>query len=179
LVNLVFTSDSTESLVYDILQLNVLHTGRCRIFEISQHVFIKETTHKVAEKSPTTHDRFCSSWGSSGRRSPQVFVKFMIYLMSPKKGETGRGSNLRKLVADQMAVDLFAELGNWLANVSSPVEETSSVRSCWCAFNCALTMSPRQPERTFASQLLSSANRSTGIRSATSKHTRATYISTN
>ncbi|KER21876.1 hypothetical protein T265_09906 [Opisthorchis viverrini] len=33
-----------------------------------------------------------------------------------------------KLVADRMAVDLFAELGNWLANVSSPVEETSSVR---------------------------------------------------
>ncbi|KER24169.1 hypothetical protein T265_08107 [Opisthorchis viverrini] len=28
-----------------------------------------------------------------------------------------------------MAVDLFAELGNWLANVSSPYEETSSVRS--------------------------------------------------
>ncbi|KER21953.1 hypothetical protein T265_09849 [Opisthorchis viverrini] len=27
-----------------------------------------------------------------------------------------------------MAVDLFAELGNWLANVSSPYEETSSVR---------------------------------------------------
>ncbi|GAA48486.1 hypothetical protein CLF_101670 [Clonorchis sinensis] len=30
------------------------------------------------------------------------------------------------MVVDQMAVDLFAELGNWLANVSSPVEETSS-----------------------------------------------------
>ncbi|KAG5454543.1 hypothetical protein CSKR_104900 [Clonorchis sinensis] len=40
-------------------------------------------------------------------------------------------------VVDQMAVDLFAELGNWLANVSSPVEETSSV------LNCTLTMSPR------------------------------------
>ncbi|KAG5454237.1 hypothetical protein CSKR_111771 [Clonorchis sinensis] len=32
------------------------------------------------------------------------------------------------LVVDQMAVDLFAELDNWLANVLSPVEETSSVR---------------------------------------------------
>ncbi|GAA34486.2 hypothetical protein CLF_104234 [Clonorchis sinensis] len=32
------------------------------------------------------------------------------------------------LVVDQVAVDLFAELGNWLANVSSPYEETSSVR---------------------------------------------------
>ncbi|GAA56014.1 hypothetical protein CLF_109655 [Clonorchis sinensis] len=29
----------------------------------------------------------------------------------------------------KVAVDLFAELGNWLANVSSPYEETSSVRS--------------------------------------------------
>ncbi|KAG5442008.1 hypothetical protein CSKR_106950 [Clonorchis sinensis] len=42
------------------------------------------------------------------------------------------------LVVDQMAVDLFAELGNWLANVSFPVEETSKH-----LLNCALTMSPR------------------------------------
>ncbi|KER28587.1 hypothetical protein T265_04630 [Opisthorchis viverrini] len=35
----------------------------------------------------------------------------------------------KTLVVDQMAVDLFAELGNWLANVSSPHEKTSSVRS--------------------------------------------------
>ncbi|KER33114.1 hypothetical protein T265_12693, partial [Opisthorchis viverrini] len=33
------------------------------------------------------------------------------------------------LVVDQVAVDLFAELGNWLANVSSPYEEASSVRT--------------------------------------------------
>ncbi|KAG5454147.1 hypothetical protein CSKR_105375 [Clonorchis sinensis] len=33
------------------------------------------------------------------------------------------------LVVDQMAVCLFVELGNWLAGVSSPVEETSSVHS--------------------------------------------------
>ncbi|KAG5453345.1 hypothetical protein CSKR_109359 [Clonorchis sinensis] len=38
------------------------------------------------------------------------------------------------LVVDQVAVDLFAELGNWLANVSSPYEETSSVR-IWVAEN--------------------------------------------
>ncbi|KER20673.1 LOW QUALITY PROTEIN: hypothetical protein T265_15260 [Opisthorchis viverrini] len=30
-INLVFTTDSTESLVYDILQLNVMHTGRLMI----------------------------------------------------------------------------------------------------------------------------------------------------
>ncbi|GAA57554.1 hypothetical protein CLF_112885 [Clonorchis sinensis] len=34
----------------------------------------------------------------------------------------------------QVAVDLYAELGNWLANVSSPYEETSSVRS-WLLVN--------------------------------------------
>ncbi|KAG5451213.1 hypothetical protein CSKR_112840 [Clonorchis sinensis] len=38
-------------------------------------------------------------------------------------------ANKNTLVVDQVAVDLFAELGNWLANVSSPYEETSSVRS--------------------------------------------------
>ncbi|KER33482.1 hypothetical protein T265_00598 [Opisthorchis viverrini] len=27
--------------------------------------FIKETTHKIAENSSTTHDRFRPSWGSS------------------------------------------------------------------------------------------------------------------
>ncbi|KAG5453964.1 hypothetical protein CSKR_110047 [Clonorchis sinensis] len=32
-------------------------------------------------------------------------------------------------VVHQMAVDLFAKLGNWLADVSSPYEKTSSVRS--------------------------------------------------
>ncbi|KER30853.1 hypothetical protein T265_02784 [Opisthorchis viverrini] len=55
---------------------------------------IKETTHKVAENSPTAHDRFHPSWGSSGRHSPRVSVNLMLYcayLMSPKKGESGRG----------------------------------------------------------------------------------------
>lgn len=42
----------------------------------------------------------------------------------------------RKLVAQvvQMAVELFAELGNLVANVSSPIEVTSSVL-CWGAWN--------------------------------------------
>ncbi|KAG5447683.1 hypothetical protein CSKR_112138 [Clonorchis sinensis] len=38
-------------------------------------------------------------------------------------------ARVSSLVVDQVAVDLFAELGNWLADVSSPYEETSSVRS--------------------------------------------------
>ncbi|KER31304.1 hypothetical protein T265_13019, partial [Opisthorchis viverrini] len=33
------------------------------------------------------------------------------------------------VVIDQVAIDLLAERGNWLASVSSPYEETSSVRS--------------------------------------------------
>ncbi|KER20800.1 hypothetical protein T265_10738 [Opisthorchis viverrini] len=45
----------------------------------------------------------------------------------------GRASYTRTV--DQVAVDLFAELGNWLANVSSPHEETSSVRS-WVGTSC-------------------------------------------
>ncbi|KER27434.1 hypothetical protein T265_13801, partial [Opisthorchis viverrini] len=32
-INLVFTRDSTESLIYDVLQLNVLHTGRLMFHE--------------------------------------------------------------------------------------------------------------------------------------------------
>ncbi|KER34055.1 LOW QUALITY PROTEIN: hypothetical protein T265_12494 [Opisthorchis viverrini] len=46
------------------------------------------------------------------------------------------------LVVDHMAVDLFAELGNWLANVSSPYEETSSVpMSCVCILWAVLLFS--------------------------------------
>ncbi|KER23701.1 hypothetical protein T265_08467 [Opisthorchis viverrini] len=41
---------------------------------------MKETTHKVVKNSSTAHDRFRPSWGSSGRRSPQVSVN----LISPK-----------------------------------------------------------------------------------------------
>ncbi|KAG5453481.1 hypothetical protein CSKR_114249 [Clonorchis sinensis] len=44
------------------------------------YIFIKETTHKVAENSSTAHDRFCSSWDSSGRCSPRVSVNLMFCL---------------------------------------------------------------------------------------------------
>ncbi|KER25725.1 hypothetical protein T265_06895 [Opisthorchis viverrini] len=33
------------------------------IFEISQYIFVKETTNKVAENTSTAHERFRSSWG--------------------------------------------------------------------------------------------------------------------
>ncbi|KAG5454911.1 hypothetical protein CSKR_105848 [Clonorchis sinensis] len=36
----------------------------------------------VAENSSTFHDRFCPSWGSSGRRSPRASVNLMFYLNS-------------------------------------------------------------------------------------------------
>ncbi|KER31843.1 hypothetical protein T265_01935 [Opisthorchis viverrini] len=45
----------------------------------------------------------------------------------------------RMVFESHVAVDLFAELGNWLANVSSPCEETSSNIST----NYQLMMSPR------------------------------------
>ncbi|KAG5448040.1 hypothetical protein CSKR_106591 [Clonorchis sinensis] len=96
------------------------------------YIFIKETTYKVAENSSTTNDRFRSSWGSPDRRSPQISVNLMFYVnpnwtdLHDPKIQTSTFSKSILLVADQMAVDLFAELGNWLANVSSPVEETSS-----------------------------------------------------
>ncbi|KAG5452702.1 hypothetical protein CSKR_102129 [Clonorchis sinensis] len=41
------------------------HVSVGTIFEISQYIFIKETTHKVAENNSTAHDRFRHSWGSS------------------------------------------------------------------------------------------------------------------
>ncbi|KAG5450036.1 hypothetical protein CSKR_103272 [Clonorchis sinensis] len=63
-INLVFTRDSSESLVYGVLPLNVLHTGRL-MFQL--YIFIKETTRIVAENSSTAHDRFRPSWGSSDR----------------------------------------------------------------------------------------------------------------
>ncbi|KAG5451188.1 hypothetical protein CSKR_102638 [Clonorchis sinensis] len=62
--NLVFTGDSNESLVYDILQLNVLHKGRL-MFQL--YIFIRQTSHKVVENSLTAHDRFRPSWGSSAQ----------------------------------------------------------------------------------------------------------------
>ncbi|KER23682.1 LOW QUALITY PROTEIN: hypothetical protein T265_14586 [Opisthorchis viverrini] len=83
-INLVFTRDSTESFVYDVLQLNVLHTGRL-IFQKKPSVkiesFLKKTTHKVAENTSTAHDRFRPSCrGSSGRRGPRVSVNLIFYL---------------------------------------------------------------------------------------------------
>ncbi|KER27808.1 hypothetical protein T265_13728, partial [Opisthorchis viverrini] len=58
------------------------HVSLGTIFEISQYIFIKETTHKVAKDSSTVHDRFRPSWGSSGRCSPRVSVNLMFYLKS-------------------------------------------------------------------------------------------------
>ncbi|KER31742.1 hypothetical protein T265_12926, partial [Opisthorchis viverrini] len=100
-INLVFTGDSIESLVYDVLQLNVLHTGRLMIqlarysiyrtqrlphvsvgtiFKILQYIFIKETIHKLAENSSTAYNQFRLSWDSPGRHSPRVSVNLTFYL---------------------------------------------------------------------------------------------------
>ncbi|KAG5452716.1 hypothetical protein CSKR_102145 [Clonorchis sinensis] len=39
------------------------HVSVGTTFEISQYIFIKETTHKVADNSSTAHDWFRPSWG--------------------------------------------------------------------------------------------------------------------
>ncbi|KER24004.1 hypothetical protein T265_08248 [Opisthorchis viverrini] len=56
---------------YTHLQINLVFTVL--------YIFIKETTHKVAENSSTAHHRFRPTWGSSGRRSPRVSVNLMFY----------------------------------------------------------------------------------------------------
>ncbi|KER25473.1 LOW QUALITY PROTEIN: hypothetical protein T265_14209 [Opisthorchis viverrini] len=43
------------------------------------------------------------------------------------KARHRKGDTAKRITVHHMAVDLFAELGNWLANVSSPVEEISSL----------------------------------------------------
>ncbi|GAA53323.1 hypothetical protein CLF_110004 [Clonorchis sinensis] len=63
--------------------------------EILQYIFIKETTHKVAENSSTAHDWFCLSRGSSGRRIHRVSVNLMFYL---NLNRTDFGSYTRLLI---------------------------------------------------------------------------------
>ncbi|KER27677.1 hypothetical protein T265_05310 [Opisthorchis viverrini] len=107
-----------------------------------QRLVAEKTTHKVAKNCSTAHDRFRpSTSGSSSRRSPRVSVNLMFYL-NPNRTVFEKYTHLQisefsatlSLVVDQVAVGLFAELGSWLANFSSPYEETSSVRS-WVAEN--------------------------------------------
>ncbi|KAG5447782.1 hypothetical protein CSKR_106820 [Clonorchis sinensis] len=97
------------------------------VFEISQYIFTKKTAHKLAENFLSDHGRFRLSLSSSVGRSVILFVCNILNLLALHKSRLFSWVSL--LVVDQAAVDLFAELGNWLANVSSPYEETSSVRS--------------------------------------------------
>ncbi|KAG5452392.1 hypothetical protein CSKR_100797 [Clonorchis sinensis] len=50
--------------------------------------------HQVAENSSTAHDRFCPSWGSSGRRSPRVSVNLMFYL-NPNRTDFDKYTHLQ------------------------------------------------------------------------------------
>ncbi|KER26342.1 hypothetical protein T265_14023, partial [Opisthorchis viverrini] len=56
----------------------------CYIWKTTHYVFMKKTSHKVAQNYLTAHDRFYPSWGSSGRCSSRVSVNlmFMFYLNS-------------------------------------------------------------------------------------------------
>ncbi|KER21171.1 hypothetical protein T265_10448 [Opisthorchis viverrini] len=49
----------------------------------TQKSWHEKTTHKVAEKSSTAHDRFRPFWGSPDRRSTRVSVNLLFYL-NPK-----------------------------------------------------------------------------------------------
>ncbi|KER20603.1 hypothetical protein T265_10883 [Opisthorchis viverrini] len=42
-------------------------------------VALRIRSSKVAENSSTADDRFRRCWGSSGRRSPRIFVNAMFY----------------------------------------------------------------------------------------------------
>ncbi|KER22219.1 hypothetical protein T265_09641 [Opisthorchis viverrini] len=64
-INLVLTRESTESLVYDIIQLNALHTG-CLMIQLARYSRYR-TTHKVVENSSTAHGRLT---GTRGLRLP-------------------------------------------------------------------------------------------------------------
>ncbi|KAG5454321.1 hypothetical protein CSKR_109227, partial [Clonorchis sinensis] len=60
-VDWVFTEDSSESLVYGVVQLNVLHRGRLmfQLVRCSRYrsvFFLKETTHKVSESDTVNLD---------------------------------------------------------------------------------------------------------------------------
>ncbi|KER27503.1 hypothetical protein T265_13780, partial [Opisthorchis viverrini] len=93
-INLVFTGNSTESFVYNVLRLNVLNTGHLMlrtIFEISQYLFEKKTTHKVAENSSTAHDRFRPSWG---------FVSFLFEQSSSGKTDNVKPRDIGDCTAD-------------------------------------------------------------------------------
>ncbi|KER28781.1 hypothetical protein T265_04471 [Opisthorchis viverrini] len=62
--------------------------------------------------------------------STELSKKDLHQVEGPRSQSTGYISSRRPCdTPKKMTVDLFAELSNWLANVSSPVEETSSVRS--------------------------------------------------
>ncbi|KAG5454470.1 hypothetical protein CSKR_114339, partial [Clonorchis sinensis] len=74
-ISLVFMGDSSESLVYDVLQMNALHTGRL-VFQSAYDI----RDIAVAENSLTAHDRFRPSCGSSPRHSPRVSLSLMFYL---------------------------------------------------------------------------------------------------
>ncbi|KAG5449972.1 hypothetical protein CSKR_109894, partial [Clonorchis sinensis] len=58
-INWVFATGSNESLICDILQLNVLHTDT--ILETSQYISIKENTHKLAENCSNSFQQPCET----------------------------------------------------------------------------------------------------------------------
>ncbi|KER20592.1 hypothetical protein T265_10892 [Opisthorchis viverrini] len=73
------------------------------------------------------------------RDAKRIYEKTRYYPHAPVVFIVTLVARVCLLVVDRMAFDPFAELGNWLANVSSPDEDTSLNGS----FSCALAVSPR------------------------------------
>ncbi|KAG5448038.1 hypothetical protein CSKR_106593 [Clonorchis sinensis] len=92
-INMVFTGDPSEwCSSTECAAQRPPHVSTGTMFEISQYIFIKETTHKVAENSPTARDRFRSSWCSLDRHSPRVPVNRMFCLVQIARSSSNQTS---------------------------------------------------------------------------------------
>ncbi|KER26043.1 hypothetical protein T265_14084, partial [Opisthorchis viverrini] len=72
--------DETGVQYFLIFQYRLVSMTRQNLHQTRRILFMKETTHKVAENASTAHDRLRPFRGSSGRRSPRVPINLMFYL---------------------------------------------------------------------------------------------------
>ncbi|KER20589.1 LOW QUALITY PROTEIN: hypothetical protein T265_15285, partial [Opisthorchis viverrini] len=78
-IDLIFTRDSTETLVYNNLQPKVLHTGRL-MFHLARYSRYRSifSQRNLLIRLLKTLRQPTPSWSSSGRRSPRVSVMFYL-----------------------------------------------------------------------------------------------------
>ncbi|GAA36356.2 Niemann-Pick C2 protein, partial [Clonorchis sinensis] len=135
------------------------------IFEISPYIFIKETTHKVAENFSTAHDRFHPSIsGSPGRRSPRVSVNRTFYLnpnwtdcdkYTGSKNVTvwsvkltpcnGHPCSLIKGKDASIDIDFMADCYVSRMSVTHQSDERTSVRMCLVTWRMQAKQVPKFP----------------------------------